>query len=60
MAEPMGSREGYTPSAVGTNAALALAKLCYEMLLTDGAKSKVASDSKKGNLKKQKITQPNI
>lgn len=57
---PMGSREGYTPSAVGTNAALALAKLCYEMLLTDGAKAKVASDSNVVTQALENIVETNI
>ncbi|MDR6725709.1 glycerol dehydrogenase [Paenibacillus amylolyticus] len=57
---PMGSREGYTPSAVSTNAALALAKLCYEMLLTDGAKAKVASDSNVVTQALENIVETNI
>lgn len=41
---PCGVREGLCPSAKGTKAALALAKLCYETLLEDGAKAKIACD----------------
>jgi glycerol dehydrogenase len=41
---PCGYREGECAPAKGTNAALALAKLCYEMLLKDGAKAKAACD----------------
>lgn len=41
---PCGFREGMCGEAKGTNTALALAKLCYETLLNDGLKAKVASD----------------
>ena len=41
---PCGFREGVCGPAKGTNAAMALAKLCYETLINDGAKAKVASD----------------
>lgn len=41
---PCGVREGVCGPAKGTNTALALAKLCYETLLNDGAKAKVSSD----------------
>lgn len=41
---PCGSTEGVCAPAKGTNTALALAKLCYETLLADGAKAKVSSD----------------
>lgn len=41
---PCGYREGLCPPAKGTNTALALAKLCYETLINDGAKAKAASD----------------
>ncbi|NFI04704.1 glycerol dehydrogenase [Clostridium botulinum] len=41
---PCGYREGLCGEAKGTNTALALAKLCYETLINDGAKAKVASD----------------
>ncbi|MBC6004097.1 Glycerol dehydrogenase [uncultured Clostridium sp.] len=37
---PCGVREGKCETAIGTNAALALAKLCYETLLKDGVKAK--------------------
>lgn len=42
---PCGVREGLCPEARGTNAALALAKLCYETLLKDGVKAKKACDA---------------
>lgn len=41
---PCGVREGVCGPAKGTNTALALAKLCYETLLADGVKAKVACD----------------
>lgn len=41
---PCGVREGLCGPARGTNAALALAKLCYETLMKDGVKAKAASD----------------
>lgn len=41
---PCGAREGVCGPAVGTNTALALAKLCYETLMKDGIKAKAASD----------------
>ncbi|GAA0706929.1 glycerol dehydrogenase [Paraclostridium ghonii] len=41
---PCGYREGLCGEAKGTNTALALAKLCYETLIKDGLKAKVASD----------------
>lgn len=41
---PCGAREGLCSPAKGTNTALALAKLCYETLLSDGSKAKVSSD----------------
>lgn len=41
---PCGVREGLCPEAKGTKAAFALATLCYETLLTDGLKAKLACD----------------
>ncbi|MBY0754109.1 glycerol dehydrogenase [Clostridium sardiniense] len=41
---PCGVREGDCGRARGTNAALVLAKLCYETLLNDGKKAKEACD----------------
>lgn len=41
---PCGVREGVCGSAIGTNTALALAKLCYKTLMMDGVKAKAASD----------------
>lgn len=41
---PCGVREGLCEKAVGTNTALALAKLCFETLMKDGEKAKAACD----------------
>lgn len=41
---PCGVREGVCGEAKGTKTALALARLCYETLLEDGAKAKLACD----------------
>ncbi len=41
---PCGYREGACGPAKGTNAALALATLCYQTLIKDGAKAKLACD----------------
>lgn len=41
---PCGVREGICGPAKGTKAASALAKLCYETLLEDGLKAKIACD----------------
>ncbi|UQZ32692.1 glycerol dehydrogenase [Paenibacillus sp. PK3_47] len=57
---PTGSREGYCPPAVGTHAALALAALCYEMLLKDGAKAKIASDCNVVTQALENIVETNI
>ena len=42
---PCGVREGYAQPARGTNAAMALAALCYETLLNDGMKAKQACEN---------------
>jgi glycerol dehydrogenase len=41
---PCGYREGLTPAAKPTKAALALAELCYRTLLEDGEKAKLACE----------------
>lgn len=41
---PCGFREGFCEKATGTNAALALAKLCYQTLLRDGQKAKISCE----------------
>jgi glycerol dehydrogenase len=40
-----GAQEGVCPPSKGTNTALALAKLCYEMLLEDGLEAKIACEN---------------
>ncbi|NCA67121.1 MAG: glycerol dehydrogenase [Clostridia bacterium] len=57
---PCGFREGYTPPAKGTNTALALAKLCYETLLSDGAKAKAACDNNMVTQALENIIEANI
>lgn len=57
---PTGSREGSCAPAVGTHAALALATLCYEMLLKDGAKAKIASDCNAVTQALENIVETNI
>ncbi len=42
---PCGTREGVCPPAFGTNTSFALARLCYETLLEDGVKARVACES---------------
>ncbi|MFW5779931.1 MAG: glycerol dehydrogenase [Bacillota bacterium] len=44
---PCGVTAGLTEPAVGTKTAMALATLCYETLLDEGAKAKAACDSNK-------------
>jgi len=41
---PCGAREGDCPPARGTNAAMALAELCYKVLMADGIKAKMACE----------------
>ena len=57
---PTGTREGFCAPAVGTNAALALAKLCYEMLLKDGAKAKAACEANSVTQALENIVETNI
>ena len=57
---PCGVREGKCPPAKGTNAALALAKLCYETLLADGMKAKIANDCKQVTPALENIIEANI
>ncbi|MGG4501459.1 glycerol dehydrogenase [Paenibacillus polymyxa] len=57
---PNGVREGQCAPAVGTNAALALATLCYEMLLKDGAKAKAACDENHVTQALENIIETNI
>ncbi|MBG9735527.1 glycerol dehydrogenase [Paenibacillus alvei] len=56
---PCGSMGGVGP-AKGTKAALALAKLCYETLLEDGAKAKMACDANLVTPALENIVETNI
>lgn len=57
---PMGSREGLTPPAAGTYAALAMAKLCWDHLQEDGLKAKLACDANVVTESLSKIVETNI
>ena len=57
---PAGVRENLCAPAKGTNAALALAKLCYETLLADGEKAKVACENNKVTVALENIIETNI
>lgn len=57
---PMGSREGLTPPASGTYAALAMAKLCWENLQEDGLHAKIACDANLPTEALNKIVETNI
>jgi glycerol dehydrogenase len=57
---PAGFREGFTEPAKSTLAALALATLCYETLLADGYKAKLASDSNVVTQALENIVEANI
>lgn len=57
---PCGVRDGVCPPAVGTNTALALAKLCYQTLLADGRKAKTASECKQVTKSLENIIEANI
>lgn len=57
---PCGVREGFCAPAMGTNTALALAKLCYETLLADGQKAKVACNCNSVTPALENIIEANI
>lgn len=57
---PCGVREGDCPPAMGTNAAFALATLCYQTLLEDGVKAKQACDCNKVTPALENIIETNI
>lgn len=57
---PCGYREGHCEPAKGTKAALALAKLCYENLLEDGARAKSACEANKVTTALENIIETNI
>ena len=54
------AREGLTPAASGTYAALAMAKLCWENLQEDGLKAKLACDANVVTESLNKIIETNI
>ena len=57
---PCGAREGSAPAAKGTNTALALASLCYQTLLKDGLKAKIANTCKQVSPALENIIEANI
>jgi len=57
---PCGYREGYCGEARGTNAAFALATLCYQTLLKDGVKAKESCDQKVVTSALENIIEANI
>lgn len=57
---PCGSREGCCQPAKGTKAAYALATLCYETLLEDGLKAKLACEAKVVTPALENIIEANI
>jgi len=57
---PCGFREGLCGEARGTNTAFALATLCYQTLLKDGAKAKEACDANQVTPALENIIEANI
>jgi len=57
---PCGFREGHCEPAKATNAAMALATLCYETLLNDGVKAKAACDCNQVTVALENIIEANI
>lgn len=57
---PCGFREGVCKEAKGTNTALALAALCYQSLLADGYKAKIACDNNMVTEALENIIETNI
>lgn len=57
---PCGVREGLCGPAKGTNAALALATLCYQTLMADGIKAKQACDANQVTGALENIIETNI
>lgn len=57
---PCGAREGKAPAVKSTNAAMAMAKLCYETLLEDGIKAKKAADCNQVTPALENIVEANI
>ena len=57
---PCGAREKKCPPAMGTKSAFALASLCYEELLADGYKAKLACDGNVVTQALENIVETNI
>lgn len=57
---PCGALNGDCPKAVGTNAAMMMAELCYETLLKDGYKAKIACDNNTVTQALENIIETNI
>jgi len=57
---PCGYREGFCGPAKGTNTAFALATLCYQTLLEDGVKAKMACDANTVTPALENIIEANI
>lgn len=57
---PCGVREGDCPPTMGTIAALTLAEKCYEVLLADGLKAKIACDCNQVTQALENIVEANI
>ncbi len=57
---PCGYREGFCAEAKGTKTAFALATLCYQTLLSDGVKAKIACDSNLVTAALENIIEANI
>jgi glycerol dehydrogenase len=57
---PCGYREGVSGAAKGTNAAFALATLCYQTLLKDGIKAKMACEANIVTSSLENIIEANI
>lgn len=57
---PCGYREGFCGEAKGTKAAFALATLCYESLMEDGLKAKMACENHVVTLALENIIETNI
>ena len=57
---PCGVREGFCKPAKSTNTAFALAKLCYETLLADGPKAKIACECNQVTQALENIIEANI
>ena len=57
---PCGVHEGLTPPACATNAAMALATLCYQTILSEGRRAKTASECGKVTPALENIVEANI